>query len=211
MIGGLHLIVGAVFSTLPDDARILVVGAGTGAEILYLAERFPGWRFTAVEPAGQMLEILRRRADEHGILSRCELHRGYIETLPPSEPFDAATSILVSQFLVDADERREYFRAIGERLRSGGVLASADLAADMASPAFPDMLEIWGRIMTGADVPPEALERMRATYARDVAVLPADQVATIIASAGFERPIQIFQAALIHGWVARRSAVPNTQ
>ena len=34
----LNLLIGAVFSDLPDNARILCVGAGTGAEILYLAQ-----------------------------------------------------------------------------------------------------------------------------------------------------------------------------
>jgi tRNA (cmo5U34)-methyltransferase len=30
---GLHFLLGAVFAELPDDARILGVGAGTGAEL----------------------------------------------------------------------------------------------------------------------------------------------------------------------------------
>ena len=44
----LHLLVGAAFKELPAAARVLCVGAGTGAEIFYLAARFPAWTFTAV-------------------------------------------------------------------------------------------------------------------------------------------------------------------
>ena len=211
MINGLHLIVGSIFMALPDDARILVIGAGTGAEILYLAERYPRWRFTAVDPAAQMLDVLRRRADERGILDRCELHHGYVDSLPRSESYDAATSILVSQFVLDPDARRDFFRAIGERLKPGGLLASADLAADMTSEEFTRTLEIWGRIMTAADVSPEGLERMRAGYGRDVAVIAPERVAAIIASAGFEPPVQFFQAALIHAWYSRWSPGDITQ
>ena len=61
----LNLLVAAVFSELPPDARVLCVGAGTGSEILYLASRFPGFYFTAVEPSGPMLEVSTRHWLEH--------------------------------------------------------------------------------------------------------------------------------------------------
>lgn len=96
MRDALHLLTRLVFSELPSAARILCVGAGTGAEILYLAEAFPQWRFTAVEPAAPMLAICRRRAEEAGIASRCTFHEGYLESLPATDPFDAATCLLVA-------------------------------------------------------------------------------------------------------------------
>ena len=50
------------------------------------------------------------------------------------------------------------------------------------------------------------LERARLAYARDVAILPAPQVAGLIESAGFETPVQFFQAGLMHGWFCSRKA-----
>jgi tRNA (cmo5U34)-methyltransferase len=35
----------------PETARMLVLGAGGGAEILALAQMYPGWRFVGVDPA----------------------------------------------------------------------------------------------------------------------------------------------------------------
>ena len=46
--------------TLPEDAQILAVGAGTGVEISHLAAVFPKWRFTALDPSGAMLAECRR-------------------------------------------------------------------------------------------------------------------------------------------------------
>ena len=65
----LHLLTSTVLSQLPPKANILCVGAGTGAEILSLAQKFPEWHFTAVEPSPAMLDVFRRRAEE-----RCPRH-----------------------------------------------------------------------------------------------------------------------------------------
>lgn len=46
----LYYLLESVFAGLPADARVLCVGAGTGTELAHLAAKFPGWRFTAVEP-----------------------------------------------------------------------------------------------------------------------------------------------------------------
>lgn len=46
----LHFLLGSMFTDLPTNARILCVGVGTGDELVYLASKNPGWRFTAVEP-----------------------------------------------------------------------------------------------------------------------------------------------------------------
>jgi tRNA (cmo5U34)-methyltransferase len=201
----LHLLIGAVFAALPADARILCIGAGTGAEILDLAARFRAFRFTVVEPSARMLEVCRRRTAEHGIAARCEFHEGYLDTLPASAPFDAGTALLVSQFILARDARTAFFRAIAARLRPGGILASTDLASDTASQAYRSLLEAWLRMMaTTADIAPEKLEQMRAAYDRDVAILPPDDVAAIIAAGGFDAPVRFFQAGLIHGWYARR-------
>jgi tRNA (cmo5U34)-methyltransferase len=202
----LHLLIAAVFSDLPPEARILCVGAGTGTEIIFLAQRFRCWRFTAVDPSGAMIDVCRRRAEEHGIAARCTFHEGYLESLPRSDAFDAATALLVSQFILERDSRTTFFRAIAERLRPGGYLASADLASDVTSAAYRDLLDVWLRMMTAADVAPETVERVRAAYGRDVAVLPPRQVGDIIASGGFDTPILFFQGGLIHAWYARRAS-----
>ena len=203
----LNLLIGAVFSDLPDNARILCVGAGTGAEILYLAQKFPQWHFTAVEPSAPMLAVCRRRAEEAGIASRCEFHCGYLDSLPSSKAFDAATSILVSQFILGNAARVDFFRAIANRLRPGGQLVSADLASDVNSEAYQSLLEVWLRMMTAAEVTEEMRERMRTTYGRDVAVLPPEDVASLIMSGGFKAPVLFHQAGLIHAWYAHWNPV----
>lgn len=201
----LHLLLGALFSELPQQARMLCVGAGTGAEIHHLATRFPGWTFTAVEPSAGMVVAGRRRAEEHGYADRCRFHHGYLDSLPGGEGFDCASSLLVSQFILDPGERSGYFRAIAARLKPGGLLACSDLASDLGTDAGQSLLAVWLRTMATADVTPEGLQRMREAYARDVAILPPQRVAAIIMAGGFEPPVPFFQAGMIHGWYSRRA------
>ncbi len=201
----LHLLMTAVLRDLPEHARILSVGAGTGTEIIALARKFPGWQFTAVEPSVPMLDVCRRRLEAQGIASRCTFHEGYLESLLPSGAFDAATSLLVAHFILSLQDRREYLRAIASRLRPGGTLVIADLAADTRSPDYARLLEVWVRLMRDSGLPPEGIENLRATYERDVALLPPEQLGELIASAGFESPVPFLQTGLIHAWFARRA------
>ncbi len=199
----LHLLIGTVLSELPPDARILCVGSGTGSEILYLAEKFPGWRFTAVEPSAPMLEVFQSRMEAQGLASRCELHCGYVESLQPGARFDAATSILVSQFILERQERAEFFRGIADRLLPEGVLITADLTGDLRNPVCQSLLEVWFRL-TNTDGTLEGLEKLKEAYTKDVAVLPPREVCDIISLGGFETPVQFYQAGLIGAWFANR-------
>ena len=198
----LQLVLDNVFTPLPAHASILCVGAGTGEEVLYLAQRHPGWRFTAVEPSGPMLDVFRGKAEARGIASRCVFHEGFLASLPESEPFDAATSILVSQFVTDPGERRAFFRGIADRLRPGGYLVSADLACDMTSDAGRQLLDVWFSMMS---VAPEARERAQGVYSSQVAVVPPEAMDDIIWEGGFGTPVRCFQSGLIHAWFARQA------
>lgn len=200
----LYLLLDPLFAGLPPDARVLCVGVGTGAEIAHMARTFPGWTFTVVEPSGAMLEVCRQRAETGGFAERCHFHEGFLESLTDDAPHDAATCFLVSQFIVDRGQRARFFGQIAARLRAGGLLASSDLASDTASPAYDVLLPAWMRMMAAAKVSADALEKIRAAYTRDVAVLAPDEVASIIAAGGFAEPVRFFQAGLIHGWLSRR-------
>lgn len=201
----LYFLLDSLFTELPADSRILCVGVGTGVELAHLAQNNPEWRFTAVEPSGPMLDLCRQRAETEGFASRCQFHEGYVDSLSASSPHDAATCFLVSQFILDQQARTDFFRQISRNLKSGGVLASSDLASDVESPEYAVLLRGWMKMMAASDIPPEGIDRMRKAYSNDVGVLPPSRIASMIESGGFEPPVQFFQAGLIHAWLSKRA------
>lgn len=202
----LHLCMRLVLEPLPDDARVLIVGAGTGAELAALAQAFPSWRFTVVEPAEGMMKLCRQRAGELGVADRCTFHEGYLETLPETVPFDAATAILVSQFLIDAKERTDFFADIAARLAPKGCLVSADLSSGTEATPSANLFEIWRRMMMYTDMPREDAERTLAGFNESVAVLPGEEIESLIVAAGFTQPTLFLQTLFIHGWFAKKAA-----
>lgn len=202
----LYFFLEPLLENLEEKARILCVGAGTGKEILFLANRFPQWHFTIVEPSGSMLNICREAIDEAGFKSRCIFHEGYLDTLPSSANHDAATCFAVSHFFLDIQERSEFFRQISDRLKTGGILVSSDLASDVTSDNYHQLLELWANVMSNSEISDKNIRKIKETYAKDVAILPPIEVASIIASAGFEFPVQFYQAGLIHAFFAKKPA-----
>lgn len=88
---------------IPENARVLVLGAGGGLEVKVFAEAHAGWTFDGVDPAADMLHLAERTLGP--LASRVRLHQGYIDDAPEG-PFDAATCLLTLHFV--APEERHY-------------------------------------------------------------------------------------------------------
>ncbi|MEM1115754.1 MAG: class I SAM-dependent methyltransferase [Bacteroidota bacterium] len=197
-------IAGLLLGALEPEAHILVVGAGTGAEVERLGRAAPGWRFTAVDPSPDMLAVCRQRAEAAGMADRVAYVEGTTEAAPDG-PFDAATSVCVAHFLLDPEARVHYFQAIADRLGPGAPFVHADLFRPTGDPeAIERLITVWRRAVRQAGMSdPEAdafFDRVgRMVHLADEATL--DREAT---AAGFGRRTRFHQSLLWGAWIATR-------
>lgn len=199
---GLHFLMRLVLADVPPDARILCVGVGTGAEILSLADTFPRWTFTGVDPSAEMLGVCGHRLGESGLMDRCELIHGYVDDVAATG-FDAVISLLVAHF-IPREGRPAFYAAIADRLKSGGLFVSAEISADLEAPAFPAMLADWKQVQLRMGATPESLDRLEGNLRDVLGVLPAAETEALWQAAGFALPVSFFQAFMIRGWHARK-------
>jgi tRNA G46 methylase TrmB len=64
-------------AVLGAESELLIVAAGTGAEIVELGKTNPGWRFLGVDPAQPMLNLAKEKIEAAGLADRASLFRGY--------------------------------------------------------------------------------------------------------------------------------------
>ncbi|MBY0432423.1 MAG: class I SAM-dependent methyltransferase, partial [Rhodospirillales bacterium] len=128
---------------LPDQAHVLVAGAGTGMELASLAKACPNWRFTAVDPSQAMLAVARHRAEEAGLADRIIFHAGFVHDLPEESVFDAATLLLVMHFVADDGGKAQLLASIARRLRPQAPLLLADLNADAGNERYQSFIRAW--------------------------------------------------------------------
>lgn len=189
---------------LPAEADILVVGAGTGQEALTYARAHPGWRITGVDPTEKMLAVARDRVGAQGLSDRIDLHLGKVEDLPDTPGFDAATSILVMQFLPDNGGKKEYLARISRRLKPGARFIIIDLVGEPSSPEFAMLLSAWEsrQRFTGEDA--EEVDKDFAHIRRDLQFIPEERMMALLREAGFGQVQKFFQSYLFSGWIAER-------
>jgi tRNA (cmo5U34)-methyltransferase len=186
---------------LPQGAaRILVVGAGGGEEILRLGSENPSWSFVGVDTYEPMVELAHRRLAGTPLAARSEVHAMTLENLDEND-FDAATCILTAHFVPDDGAKLAFFKAIRRRLKPGAPLAIVD-GVGVAGEAHTELLRrIWKRHAVRNGIAEEVAESNAQNF-KKVAVVSAERQEALLMSAGFEEIVPIFRGLAIKGWLA---------
>lgn len=186
-------------ATLGDDATILVVGAGTGAELVALASQNSRWRLVAVDPSAAMLEVARDRVVRRGLADRVDFHVTDAAQLALDRPHDAAVAILVAHFLPDNGAKQGFYDGIARNLRPGAPLVAVDLgdAVGALAPAY----RAWAH---GNGMAEDAVDAMFARFAGNFHPVTEQRQAALLHAAGFGPARPFLQVLAYRGFVAHR-------
>lgn len=198
------LLAASPLASVPD-ARVLVAGCGTGAELLEARLQRPDWQLTALDPSAEMLSVARDRLAASSLsqepLTWCQTT---VEALAAEGRFDGALSVLVLQSLPDDGSKLVFLTALARALRPGGQLVLVDLMRPERSPLQAQVEAAWlgYQRASGLEGTPEALAGLsQALHPIGVARLTA-----LVTAAGFGDPAPIFQALDFEGFLLHRRA-----
>jgi tRNA (cmo5U34)-methyltransferase len=189
---------------LPSNANILVSGAGTGQEVLSYSFANSTWQITGVDPTEKMLSVAIERVKEKGLDDRIYLKQGQVQDLPTMPSFDAATSILVMQFIPDDGSKKEYLTEISSRLKPEAKFIIIDLVGDKSSSEFNMFLSTWEarQLLMGEDK--EEVKKDFEHIRRDLQFITETRMNDLFEEVGFHKIHKFFQSYLFSGWVAEK-------
>ncbi len=189
---------------LPEEAEVLVVGAGTGTEVVRLGRAHPEWTLTAVDPSAEMLEKCRDRVDDAGLNSRVTYICEPVEALSDVRHFDAATAIVVAHFLPDAEAKRNFFGSIASHLRAAAPFVWADLYRVEPDETFHRLWAAWRSHLTRAGMSEEDVEQTFERIEDGILFTPEGELEAIVRDVGFTSFDRFHQSLLWGAWMARK-------
>ena len=190
---------------LPPGARVLVIGAGTGIELVTLKRVRPDLQLHGVDPSEQMLEIARRRVAEAGVADGVSFQLGYAEDVPAAPLFDAATLINVLHFVPDDGSKAALLGDIARRMKPGGVFVFFDLHGGADSEEHERYLSTWRRYWTIRGMTADEKRRFDARIREGIHFAPASRIVELARDVGLTEPRRFYTSLLYGGWTFRRA------
>lgn len=181
----------------PEQANVLVVGAGGGVELKAFADRHPQWRFTGVDPAMPMLEMAQALLGPQA--ARVKWHHGYVDTAPGG-PFDGATCLLTMHFVAHG-ERLRTLQEIRRRLKPGAPLVLAHLSFPLEEPERALWLARYVAFAVSSGVDPADVRNAATAIGSKLPLLDPAGEKAMIAQAGFTGTQLFYMGFAFRGWI----------
>jgi len=196
-----NLIAQVLAGELKDDASILVMGAGGGAELMAIAAARETWTLTGVDPSPDMLALAEGKLRAAGYTERTSFITGFVGDAPDG-PFDAATSCLVAPFVPDDGGKLDYFRQLHRRMRPGAPLLLVEGFVSDGPGGFDRYMKSYTMFARLNGVEQALLDRAVGAQA-SLHYISLERQKQLFDEAGFSAAVTFFQALHVYGWIAR--------
>lgn len=204
----LHQATDVIFeSQLPDEANILVAGAGTGYEIALCAEAHPRWQFLGFDPSPDMLALAQSRMESLNLGKRVKLTSGTVHDLPQGSLFDGATALLVMHFIAEDEAKLVFLSSLASHLKSGATFILADMTGRPGSHEFETLFAAWKvhwKKAYGSAIDSQTLEKEFTERRLRKGWIDEAQHLELFKKAGFVHPVRIWSGLLFSAWAMQR-------
>lgn len=199
----IFLILRAFFENKLDaDAKILVVGAGWGEEILCLGKPNPEWQFIGVDLSEEMLNLARLNIATEILPNKVELYQTDVGNLD-DEDFDAATCILTLHFVPDDGAKLALLRAVRKRLKPGAPFYLVDGVRETDEAEYQEDVQAWKRHAVNNGMPVEMIDKF-VENSMSLPIVTEQRELELLQEAGFAKTRKVYQGIHICGWLSVR-------
>lgn len=201
----MHTMVKAILKCrLPENAHLLIVGAGGGTEILRLSQGNPQWKILGVDPSSNMLAIAQQKIEQNSLSQQVSLFNGYVQDLPLTPLFDAATSILVMHFLPDDGSKLTFLQNIAQRLNSSATLFVVDVFGNKDTPEMEERISFVAAYRQEMGMPYEKHLEMMKPFNNGVHPVSEAREEELLQQAGFGNIMRFYTGLWVSGWIATK-------
>ncbi|MCF8054833.1 MAG: class I SAM-dependent methyltransferase [Deltaproteobacteria bacterium] len=191
---------------IQKDAKLLIVGAGTGMEVCEFGPLNPGWSFCGVDPSEDMLKLATKNISKNNLTNQIELKKGYVDDLEDSEVFDGATCILVMHFLKDDGGKLALLKSICKRLKRGTPFLLIDGHGQPGSMEFEEIKASWKQYPIIQGVQIESMENaFEEVIMKMIRFVPESRILELLSTAGFTGMFKFYSGFLYGGWIGYKA------
>jgi tRNA (cmo5U34)-methyltransferase len=180
---------GSLDASLGEAARVVDLGAGTGALAGAILDQIPRARVVLVDIDPHMLAVAAARVAAHG--DRAELRCATFDDALGSfggAGVGAVVASLALHHVPELDRKRALYARIHDALAPGGVFLSADATVHEAGAEHARVFREWAAGMARAGIAAAEAETLFAQWAGEDRYYPLAVELDLLAAAGFARP-----------------------
>ncbi|BAY43634.1 hypothetical protein SAMD00079811_12140 [Scytonema sp. HK-05] len=190
---------------LSETCNLLIVGAGTGMELVKFGQDNSQWQILGVDPSANMLSIAQEKIQQHGLAERVKLFQGYTHDLPVTPLYHAATCILVMHFLPDDGSKLALLESIAQRLKPSAAFILVDVFGEKGTRELEQMIFILKVFWEEMGMKPERMAQLLETFNKGVYPIPEARELELLQQAGFGNIIRFYTGFWVGGWVATKN------
>jgi tRNA (cmo5U34)-methyltransferase len=181
---------GSLDASLGEGARVVDLGAGTGALAGAILDRIPRARVVLVDIDPHMLAVAAARVAAHGDRAelRCATFDDALGSFAGGGGIGAVVASLALHHVPELDRKRALYARIHDALAPGGVFLSADATVHEAGAEHARVFREWAAGMARAGIAAAEAETLFAQWAGEDRYYPLAVELDLLAAAGFARP-----------------------
>ncbi|GAF94329.1 unnamed protein product, partial [marine sediment metagenome] len=158
------------------------------------------------DPSEKMLQMAKEKLQINNCLERARLIRGVIDDVIETE-FDAATAILILQFLHSNEEIQRFITSISTKLKPEAPLILVYMEGSKETNEYSVLNSAWMTQQFRTRNDDQAVIDEFKRRDEEIKYIAQELIESYLDKAGFSKPIKFYQAYLLTGLIAFKKRI----